>query len=74
MLTQLDQIERQAIASLSEVNDQESLSNNGASPIWVEALLLMQVFDAIGQVPKEDRPSIGKRANQVKQALEARIG
>jgi phenylalanyl-tRNA synthetase alpha chain len=31
----------------------------------------MQVFDQLGNLPKEERPTVGRRANQVKQALEA---
>ncbi|MEJ2163875.1 MAG: phenylalanine--tRNA ligase subunit alpha [Robiginitalea sp.] len=32
---------------------------------------LMGVFDQLGQLPKEDRPAIGRRANEVKKSLEA---
>jgi len=70
MLIELDQIERQAIASLNEVNSQESLEQWRITHLG-RSSSLMQVFDALGQVPKEDRPAIGRRANQVKQALEA---
>ncbi|MBP1611142.1 MAG: pheS [Acidobacteria bacterium] len=72
VLTQLDQLERQAIASLSEVKDQESLEQWRITNLG-RSSPLMQVFDALGQVSKEERPVIGKRANQVKQALEAEL-
>ena len=32
---------------------------------------LMRVFDQLGQMPKEDRPAVGRRANEVKKALES---
>ena len=31
----------------------------------------MKVFDQLGTLPREERPAIGRRANEVKQALEA---
>lgn len=70
MLEQLELIERRALASLSEVDNPDALEQwriihmGRSSP-------LMQIFDALGQVSKEERPLIGKRANQVKRTLEA---
>jgi phenylalanyl-tRNA synthetase alpha chain len=72
MLKQLDQIEEKALTSLNDVDSQNALEKwrvlhlGRSSP-------LMQIFDAIGQVPKEERPLIGKRANQVKRSLETRL-
>jgi phenylalanyl-tRNA synthetase alpha chain len=35
---------------------------------------LMQVFEKLGKVSKEERPAIGRRANEVKRALETALG
>ena len=69
-LEQMDEIEQSAQASLASVQDPEALEG------WRVAYLgrsspLMQAFDRLGQMPKEERPAVGRRANQVKQALEA---
>ncbi|MBN2550500.1 MAG: phenylalanine--tRNA ligase subunit alpha [Anaerolineales bacterium] len=70
MLEQLDHIERQALSSLQNAQDDDALQR------WKVAYLgrsspLMKAFDQLGSLPKEQRPAIGRRANQVKQALEA---
>ncbi|MBE0411784.1 MAG: phenylalanine--tRNA ligase subunit alpha [Anaerolineales bacterium] len=72
MLPQLDQIEETALSALQNVKDEESLEK------WRVVYLgrsskLMQVFDSLGQMPKEERPAIGRRANQIRQALEAEM-
>jgi phenylalanyl-tRNA synthetase alpha chain len=69
MLAQFDDIEHQALTALQEVQDENGLQQ------WRVAFLgrsspLMQTFDRLGQMPKEERPAVGRRANQVKQALE----
>ena len=69
MLKKLDLIKSDSLSSLDAVEDLESLEqwriiNLGRSSS------LMQVFDQLGQTPKEDRPSVGRRANEVKKALE----
>ena len=65
MLAQLDQIEASALAALQAVTDETSLED------WRVAHLgrsspLMGVFDQLGSLPKEERPQIGRRANEVK--------
>jgi phenylalanyl-tRNA synthetase alpha chain len=72
MLEQLDQIEKTALSVLGEILDDEQLES------WRVAHLgrsspLMQVFDKLGQLPREERPAIGRRANEVKQALETAL-
>ena len=72
MLSQLDQIEQAGLASLGSVQDEDSLQR------WKVAHLgrnssLMGVFDQMKGLSKEERPVIGRRANQVKQALEAAL-
>jgi len=69
MLTELDQIEGQALQVLSSVQDETSLE------AWRIAYLgrsspLMQVFDQLGRLAREERPVIGRRANEVKRSLE----
>jgi len=72
MLAQLDQIEQEALAALDAVQDEEDLQR------WKVAHLgrsspLMQTFDQLGSLPKQERPAIGRRANQAKQSLEAAL-
>jgi phenylalanyl-tRNA synthetase alpha chain len=72
MLDQLDLIEQDALAALENVKQLEALE------AWRVTYLgrsspLMQVFDRLGGLPKEERPAIGRRANQVKLALEAAL-
>ena len=73
MLAQLDQIEASALAALQAVADEASLEG------WRVAYLgrsspLMGVFDQLGSLTKEERPQIGRRANEVKRLLEALPG
>ncbi len=72
MLPQLNDIEQSAITSLEKVQDDAALEQ------WRVTYLgrsspLMQVFDQLGSLPKEERPAIGKRANEVKRSLETRL-
>jgi phenylalanyl-tRNA synthetase alpha chain len=72
MLAQLDQIEAGALAALQAVADETSLE------AWRVATLgrsspLMGVFDQLGGLPKEERPQIGRRANEVKRLLESSL-
>jgi phenylalanyl-tRNA synthetase alpha chain len=72
MLAKLDQIESAALASLEGIQDEDSLQQ------WKIANLgrsspLMQTFDQMGKLSKEERPLVGRRANEVKRALEAAL-
>lgn len=72
MLEQLDQIQENALSALEEVRSEDALEQ------WRIAYLgrsspLMNVFDRLGQIPKEERPAIGRRANEVKRALESAL-
>lgn len=69
MLDHLEAIEQEALSKLDGVEDQDALES------WRVANLgrssqLMEVFDQLRELPKEERPAIGRRANQVKQSLE----
>ncbi|NLG71517.1 MAG: phenylalanine--tRNA ligase subunit alpha [Chloroflexi bacterium] len=70
MLSTLDQIEKKALTELENITDESALQS------WRVSFLgrnspLMKVFDQLGTLPREERPAIGRRANEVKQALEA---
>src|SRR4030067_3728043 len=72
MLQKLDEIQRAALAALEAVDDESALES------WRVAYLgrsapLMSVFDQLGSLPKDERPAIGRRANEVKRALEASL-
>ncbi len=72
MLENLNQIESAGLASLESVQNEDSLQQ------WKIAYLgrsapLMQVFDQMGKLTKEERPLVGRRANEVKRALEAAL-
>lgn len=69
MLAKLDQIEQTALENLDNIKDEESLEKWRIQHLGRNAPL-MQVFDQLSQLPKEERPAIGRRANQVKQVLE----
>jgi phenylalanyl-tRNA synthetase alpha chain len=72
MLSQLDQMEQTALKALDTVGDDSELEQ------WRVAHLgrsspLMGVFDGIGNLSKEERPTVGRRANEVKRALESAL-
>lgn len=69
MLAQFDEIESHALAALQNVKDENDLQQ------WRVTFLgrsspLMRTFDNMGQLSKEERPAVGRRANQAKQTLE----
>jgi len=70
LLAQLDEIQEQGLAALEAAQDESELQ------VWRTAHLgrsspVMTVFTRLGQAPKELRPQIGQKANQVKTALES---
>ena len=70
MLEQLEIIEKEALTALEEVGDIDSLGQ------WKVKYLgrssdLMGTFDNLRDLPKDERPAVGRGANQVKQRLEA---
>lgn len=72
MLEKLDHIEQSALQALETIKDETALEQ------WRIAHLgrnspLMRIFDQLSSLPKEERPQIGRRANQIKQLLEARL-
>jgi phenylalanyl-tRNA synthetase alpha chain len=72
MLEQLEKIERRAISELDEVQDEEGLERWRVAHLG-RSSALMQTFDQLGGLPREERPQIGRRANQIKNKLEAAL-
>jgi len=70
MLETLDQIEREALSELDTVSDQDGLQRWKVTHLGRNSSL-MKVFDGLGGLPREERPAMGRRANEVKRALEA---
>jgi phenylalanyl-tRNA synthetase alpha chain len=69
MLPDLDQLKQKALQALESVQDETSLeawriANLGRSS------LLMLVFDQLGKLAKEERPVVGRNANEIKRILE----
>lgn len=72
MSEQLSTIQAQALQALDGIQDEQAL---GA---WRVTYLgrsspLMQVFSGLGKLSAEERPLVGRLANEVKQALEAAL-
>jgi phenylalanyl-tRNA synthetase alpha chain len=72
MLEQLDLIEKAALEALNAVRDEAALEQWRVTYLG-RSSALMKVFDKLGSLPKEERPAIGRRANQVKQLLESTL-
>jgi len=69
MLDKLDEIEKDALASLGAAEDESALEAWRVASIG-RASPVMTVFSQLGALSKEERPAVGQRANQVKLALE----
>jgi phenylalanyl-tRNA synthetase alpha chain len=70
MLEKLDRIEEDALKALRNVQSEKELEKWRVLHLGRNAGL-MQVFDQLGQLPKEERPSVGRRANHIRLALES---
>lgn len=72
MLDQLTEIQLRGLSDLETVQDEDALQR------WKTAHLgrsspLMKIFDALGGLSKEERPVIGRRANEIKRAFETAL-
>jgi phenylalanyl-tRNA synthetase alpha chain len=70
MLKRLDELEKEALNALESIRDEHSLQD------WKVRFLgrsaeLGKITEGLGELPKEDRPAVGRRANEVKRSLEA---
>lgn len=72
MLEPLEKIEQQALAELKQVQDEEGLERWRVAHLG-RSSALMHTFDQLGGLPKEERPQIGRRANQIKNQIEAAL-
>ena len=72
MLTQLDQVEEQARQALSQAGDEAALEAWRIAHLGRSAPLML-IFDQLGKLSKEERPAIGRRANEVKRLLETAL-
>lgn len=70
MLEKLEAILQQAQQSLASVEQESDLQTWRVRHLG-RASALSQVLDGLKEVPREQRPAVGKRANEVKAALEA---
>lgn len=70
MLEQLNQIEQTGLSALEAAQEEEALQRWRVAHLG-RSSALMGVFDKLGTLAKEERPAVGKRANEVKRALEA---
>jgi phenylalanyl-tRNA synthetase alpha chain len=72
MLEKLESIRQSALSTLEEIQDESILMQWRVTHLGRNSPL-MQVFSDLGTLPKEERPAVGRTANQVKQALEAAL-
>ncbi len=72
MLAKLEKIEKNALSALKIVENEKGLEQWRIKHLG-RSSPLMRAFDQLGQMPKEERPAFGRRANQVKLNLEAAL-
>jgi phenylalanyl-tRNA synthetase alpha chain len=70
MLKRLDELEKEALDALESIRDEQSLQD------WKVKFLgrsaeLGKITESLSELPKEERPAVGRRANEVKRSLEA---
>jgi phenylalanyl-tRNA synthetase alpha chain len=70
MLKRLDELQAGALAELGEAGDLAALENWRVKYLGKKGPLTSIMGD-LGKLPKEERPAIGRRGNEVKLALEA---
>jgi len=68
----LDQIEQGALEALGGVTSEQGLEGWRVTHLG-RSSPLMGAFDRLGQIPKEERPAIGRRANEAKRLLESAL-
>lgn len=69
MQTKLEQIKASALTDLDSVQEKEALEQWRVTNLG-RSSALMEVFNALGELPKDERPIVGKRANEVKRTIE----
>ncbi len=66
----LKEIEKKALGSLAEVQDEAALETWRITHLG-RSSQLTQVFNSLGGLSHEERPKVGMQANEVKKALES---
>lgn len=69
MQEELQQIKEQALEALGQIDSEADLDSWQVTHLG-RSSPLMEVFKTLGDLPEEERPVVGRQANQVKQALE----
>src|SRR5512136_759379 len=72
MLERLDELEREGARELADARDEEALQAWKVRYLGSSAEL-SRVLDGLRSVSKEERPALGKRANEVKRAFESAL-
>jgi phenylalanyl-tRNA synthetase alpha chain len=72
MLDRLEAIENQALTELESVSDDSDLRDWRVKHLGRSAAL-SEVLDDLRELPKEQRPAVGRKANEVKTRLEAAL-
>ncbi len=70
MLEDMDDMKLRAVKELEAVSDETSLEAWRIAHLGRSAPL-MQVFEQLGKLSKEERPILGRRANEIKRTLDA---
>ncbi len=70
MIDQLNQFEKDALEKLAALDDAASL-RAWKSETFGKQTVLSTALTELGKLPKEERPLVGKRTNEIKRALEA---
>lgn len=69
MQSKLEQIKASALTDLDSVQEKEALEQWRVTNLG-RSSALMEVFNSLGELPKDERPIVGKRANEVKRTIE----
>ncbi len=70
MLNKLEDLGQKALATLKEVGDSQTLSAWNSQYLGKKGQVTL-MLRRVGELPREDRPVFGKRANEIKREMEA---
>ena len=70
MLEQLDQLGQEALAALETIADSKALDSWHSQYLGRKGTVI-GMLRRVGELPRGERPAFGKRANEVKNELEA---
>lgn len=72
MLEKLNRLEEETLTRLESVSDEETLKALENATVGKKGEVTT-ILRSVGQLTPEERPAVGKRANEVKRALEAAV-